>query len=138
MILPGVIIAPAALLGTPTTAAPPRPAMVPSQLLPVQQALAASAMLPVASQHQAIGSGATGTAQTARPFAPTVRAVAPGQAGAAGQAVTGSRKALVGMDVWQLASDVMAAGGTATTAAAVTTAAQQVVQSKQTAVFTCR
>ena len=62
-------------------------------------------------------------AQIARAAAPAARAVAPG---APGQGRAGDRKALVGEDVWQLASDVMAAGGTATTAAAVTTAAQQV------------
>ena len=57
-----------------------------------------------------------------------VRPVGPGQQGAAGQgrASSGQQTASVGDDVWQLASDVMAAGGTATTAAAVTTAAQQV------------
>ena len=59
-----------------------------------------------------------------------VRPAGPGQLGAIGQsrATSGQQKAPVGEDVWQLASDVMAAGGTATTAAAVTTAAQQVRQ----------
>ena len=61
-------------------------------------------------------------------FVSAVRPVGPGQQGAVGQgrATGGQQKAPVGDDVWQLASDVMAAGGTATTAAAVTTAAQQV------------
>ena len=59
-----------------------------------------------------------------------VRPAGPHQQEAAGQgrATSGQQKAPVGDDVWQLASDVMAAGGTATTAAAVTTAAQQVRQ----------
>jgi len=62
--------------------------------------------------------------QAARAFAPAARA---GSAGVGpGQGAGGTRTAAVGEDVWQLASDVMAAGGTATTAAAVTTAAQQV------------
>ena len=57
-----------------------------------------------------------------------VRPVGPAHQGAAGQgrASSGQQIAPVVDDVWQLASDVMAAGGTATTAAAVTTAAQQV------------
>ena len=66
--------------------------------------------------------------QPARVGMPAVgRPLGPGQVGAAGQGRMQVRqRALVGDDVWQLASDVMAAGATATTAAAVTTAAQQV------------
>lgn len=60
--------------------------------------------------------------------ATAVRPVGAGLPGATvlGRAGSGHQKALVGEDVWGLASDVLAAGGTATTVAAVTTAAQQV------------
>ena len=57
-----------------------------------------------------------------------VRPVGPGLQGATalGRAASGQQKAIVGDDIWRLASNVLAAGGTATTVAAVTTAAQQV------------
>lgn len=96
-----------------------------------QASLASGGQAP-ASGGQALAGGGQASAsggQHARPGVPAV--VVPGgagQQGAAGQgrASSGQSQVLVGDAVWQLASDVMAAGGTATTAAAVTTAAQQV------------
>ncbi|KAL3134959.1 Pharynx and intestine in excess protein 1 [Trebouxia sp. C0010 RCD-2024] len=95
-----------------------------------QASLASGGQAP-ASGGQALAGGGQASAsggQHARPGVPAV--VVPGgagQQGAAGQgrASSGQSQVLVGDAVWQLASDVMAAGGTATTAAAVTTAAQQ-------------
>ena len=75
------------------------------------------------------GQAAASSGQHARPGVPAaVGSGGAGQQGAAApnRASSGQSKAVVGEEVWQLASDVMAAGGTATTAAAVTTAAQQV------------
>jgi hypothetical protein len=92
-------------------------------LLPAQPSAAAS-NTPASVNQQRQVSGTAAAPQAARAIAPAARA---GSAGVGpGQGAGGSRTAAVGEDVWQLASDVMAAGGTATTAAAVTTAAQQV------------
>ena len=89
-------------------------------MLPPQPSTAVSTS--VGQQQQVSGTAAA--PQAARAFAPAAWA---GSAGVGpGQGAGGTRTAAVGEDVWQLASDVMAAGGTATTAAAVTTAAQQV------------
>ena len=101
-------------------------ALQPPALLPAQHSAAASTTSGFVSQQQTAPGVAVTTQSHARPFAPVARAgvlgVGIGQGAAGGVKMT----AQVGEDVWQLASDVMAAGGTATTAAAVTTAAQQV------------
>lgn len=100
--------------------------------LGVGQASSASGGQALIGSGQALAGGGQASAsggQHARPGVPAVKGPGgAGQQGAAGQgrASGGQSKALVGDAVWQLASDVMAAGGTATTAAAVTTAAQQV------------
>ncbi|KAL0041297.1 hypothetical protein WJX77_011458 [Trebouxia sp. C0004] len=106
----------------PTVSAAPRLIPGSSNVLLAPTLLAASST-PASVSPQQLVSGAAAAPQAARPFTPAARA---GSAGVGlGQGVKGSRTAAVGEDVWQLASDVMAAGGTATTAAAVTTAAQQ-------------
>ncbi|KAL0045751.1 hypothetical protein WJX82_003498 [Trebouxia sp. C0006] len=94
---------------------PQQPAMAPSQR-PQPMATAQAARPPSYMTTATVTAfGAGGGINTAPRLA--------GQQASSGAG--GTRTAAVGEDVWQLASDVMAAGGTATTAAAVTTAAQQ-------------
>ncbi|KAA6418788.1 MAG: helicase SWR1 [Trebouxia sp. A1-2] len=123
---PPLATASAALPGI-TAASRPMPSssnvLLAPTVLPAQTPAAAS-NTPASVRQQQQVSGTAAAPQATKAFAPAARAgsasVGPGQGAA------GSRTATVGEDVWQLASDVMAAGGTATTAAAVTTAAQQV------------
>ncbi len=116
----------AALPGT-TAASRPMSSSSNVQLAPTvfpAQTSAAAYKTPASVSQQQQVSGTAAMPQAARAFAPAARA---GSAGVGpGQGAGGTKTAAVGEDVWQLASDVMAAGGTATTAAAVTTAAQQV------------
>lgn len=119
MTLPRASTIPASMPGSSSALQPPA-------LLPAQQSAAASTASGSVSQQQ-MAPGVAATAQShARPFAPVARAGVLGVGIGQGAAGGAKMMAQVGEDVWQLASDVMAAGGTATTAAAVTTAAQQV------------
>ncbi len=114
--LPGTTAAPSPIPGSSNML------LTPNMLLAQPSAAVSNAPAAVSQQQQLSGTAAA--PQAARAFAPAARA---GSAGVGpGQGVGGTRTTAVGKDVWQLASDVMAAGGTATTAAAVTTAAQQV------------
>lgn len=114
-----------------SSALPAAPAVVLpySSAQPTPASAGHNSLLPGSSVQPSANSGNQGVGQQAQAGLPTaVQPVGPGLQGAIvqGRASSGQQKALVGDDIWRLASDVLAAGGTATTVAAVTTAAQQV------------